>query len=592
MQNLELMDVFTKSDNISNFLENLVFKERTTIQSLEGFTELNFDDAEQVIAFARDAKIIKGFSIMQNFINVMQNTGLWNPYAFLEIADKLSMDTESNELLYHNCINPLTKSLLKERFSWEIFSFVYAVLKDTTKACKLFDLDEDSLQECLEDLKLGKIIDTGFYRIKKYGDVAVEHATRCKDVSYYEEARKMKFFEDFPDVVDKYVGRVPNGVLSAILLFAAAKNDLTPLDYYESKFNNDSYWRNVLGFSDEVISSYTITEGIASNIMVMHQILHGANIEHYGNEPIKNIFLEKVVRFKKESEVPPYVAKREPLSSKRSVYIIDADKSHFRFCESSIPYLLDKIEGMISSFNVPGLKDCKMDWRPLPGHQNITIRAVYFNTKEIIDAFDAYEFYSVDQIFSLLTVDTIIEILYNFSMIGKKVKCHDPILLIALYVLLKSGFNAMKWCQAYITDPLGFAYGFNRAITGYLMGADDYAKLFNIEGPQWFNSYKEVSVMIREHYNLAASCFNYLMFKTSKIATFEDDTQLDYNFPTSIIIMGRNATRTINLYEVLEDPQGYADLLRNLILGDVLCKKDAEGNLVLRQNTGGVKNAM
>lgn len=587
METLKYMHSFTDKDFTEDFLDNLIFNENPKIQKMKGFSKLNLQDKEQIISFVKQYKINKGFAIFQNFINAMNLKNLWNPYAFLEIADKISVDEECNELLLHNCIAPITKYILEKDFQWDVFKIAYNVKKDVAEACKIFELQKDEQLACIKDLENGVNEDFSVYKIKKYGEEAIVHAKRFDDIEDYEEAHRIKFFGDFPEIVDKYIGNVPNSVLSVILLFKKAQENLTPLDMYESKFKKFGFWEKNLGFINEIITDDEISMGVASNILIMYQLLHGANIEQYGNEPIKNIFMEKVYKFKKNDKIPPFTTRREALSDERSVYIINADRSSFRFCESSIPYLVNGIENMIAGFNRGDLRDCKMDWRPINEHQNVTLRAVYFDTKEIKEAFDLFTPFSVKQIFSIVPVDTIIDLLHNFSILGNKINCYDPILLIAINVLYKSGYDVKRWCKAYMVDPLMFAYCFNRAIAGYLMGADDYTRLFNYEGPQWFDSFKEISFMIREHYNLAATCFNYLMFKTSKIAEFQNNLNLDFDFPHKVILEGVHGKKEFDLYDVLNDPTGYANLVRKTFVGDVCCKIDSEKRLIIFQNHGG-----
>lgn len=584
---LEHLEAFEEQDTKTKFLNNLVFNERPVIQSSDGFQNLDLEDKEQVCEFIKQKKVYKGFAMLQNFINAMEEKNVWNSYALLEIANNLSYDEEANELLFHNCISPLTKTILTKQFDWGIFKKAYAVWKDTVNACKVFNLAGEELQECIKDLEQGKKLDVGLYAIKKLGDVALEHAKRFKNVEDYQEARKMAFFNEFPELVDKYIGRVPNGVLSTILLFKKADEDLTPLEMYNTELGEYRFWEKTMGFKDEIIVN-NMTEACAENVLLMHQIIHGENFDHYGNEPLKGIFYEKVFRPLKGRAVPPYPARNEPLSDERSIYVIKADKEQFRFCESSIPYLLTRIENTIATWRTPALRDCKLDYRPVHGHKNITMRGIFIDTREMCDAYDLFEPFSIKAMLGTLDLDTILTLLCEFRAIGEKIKCYDPSLLLAISILLKSGYNANQWCQAYIKDPLMFTFCFNRAIMAYLLGAEDYSILFKLNSPQWFSSYKQIAFMIREYYNLAATCFNFMLAQTSKLADYEGDLQLDYNFPHIAIIQDRfGGSKEIDLYKVLEDPNGYAKSLANSIIGDIVCEKDTANRIIIKPKLGG-----
>lgn len=599
MNSLENMNVFSdnqidtsKPINSLKPLKNSVFGDVIYMQRVQGFDDLNLDNTEEVIDFAKRVKQLKGFNVLQNLINVMQSHSVWNSVAFLEIADQLCGDTESNDLLYYNCIQPITKAILTTKFNWDYFRKAYLFYKDVAKTCKIFDLTEEELMMCLKDVEDGISVPLAMYSIKKYGEKAAEHAERFKDMEDYMEARKSLYFTEFPEVVDKFIGNVPNEVLSTILVFAKAGEDLNPLNYYESKFKKFDYWRKSFGFQKVMFEDEIITKDHATNILAMYQILHGDLIELYGNEPIKNMFIDKVLRYLKEDGALPYSVREEPLSEDRSVYFVNADISLYRFCDTNFPYIAKRVESKIESINKNMVKDCKVDWRAFSGHKNTTLLVTYKNTKEYAFATDKFRAFGLTQVFPLLPLNKVIELLKSFTSLGNQLKCYDPVLLFSVHVLMKSEIEVSRWCQLYITDPLIFTYCFCRAITGYLLGADDYKKLFTLDSPHWYEVFKKIAFLIRENYNLAATCFNYLLFKADKTAYYADDVNLDYDFPSEILVRDRTGKETkIYLYDVLNNPEQYVNVFKKGIIGDVMCSRNNEGTLVVTPKLGGVINA-
>lgn len=418
----------------------------------------------------------------------MEENGKFSPFHLIWLWSFLTERTSGNFPYNHESqddnnvisaaqvIYPIERMLLCPGFQWEYLTLVESA-EDFVLLASVMQCGGD--EETFKQAKKYSI-EPDFVQYFTSPDFSREAFEKAENKNAFLKCMHFMFFTEVSDFAMKYYGRLPDAVLSALMVLVKLGAPSGTLDELLETVGGERLWGWDSGFFQNVVfyQDAPLTKEHYKNLLIMLQVLCGApEAFSYGNSPAWG-YMRKLTcdylgkEFKRGSSGTVIASWNE------KYYFNPAHSAVYAFPEGAAPFIWKHVASYAQNmFKVPFL-----DTRITKGRENkmktVIYTAIGMDGRTVPMQEDGYSIYPFYEVLNSLEDEDSLTLIKDMLGVGKSVNCYDPYLCFSVLQLLEIEAPLKFWLGIYLKNPLFFDTCVFKALLAIRNGAVDYVGTF------------------------------------------------------------------------------------------------------------------